>query len=85
VVLGSLLTELETLEALDRCHEVRAVVLRMARLASHGRLDAFVDAVGADSKLDERTRRWVLDLARHEPFLLATAEYASLQSASAGD
>jgi len=84
-VLGSLLTELETLEALDRCHEVRAVVLRMARLASHGRLDAFVDAVGADSKLDERTRRWVLDLARHEPFLLATAEYASLQSASAGD
>lgn len=84
-MLGSLLTELETLEALDRCHETRAVVLRMARLASRGRLGAFVDAVDADSKLDERTRRWVLDLARHEPFLLATAEYASLQSASAGD
>ena len=84
-MLGSLLTELETLDALDRCAETRAVDLRMARLASHGRLGAFVDAVGADPELDEQTRRWVLDLARHKPFLLATAEYASLQSALAGD
>jgi hypothetical protein len=44
-----------------------------------------VDAVGADPELDEQTRRWVLSLARHKPFLLATAEYASLQSALAGD
>jgi hypothetical protein len=78
-MLGSLLTELETLERLDRCAETRAVVVRMARLASHGRLRAFVDVVGADQELDERTRRWVLDLARHEPFLLATAKYAALQ------
>jgi len=84
-MLGSLLTELETLDALDRCADTRAVVLRMARLASRGRLGAFVDVVGADPELDERTRRWVLGLARHEPFLLATAEYASLQSALAGD
>ena len=84
-MLGSLLTERETRDALDRCHETRAVVLRMARLASRGRLGAFVDVVDADAQLDERTRRWVLDLARQEPFLLATAEYASLQSASAGD
>jgi hypothetical protein len=57
-------------------HEPTAdVVLRIARLARAGRLEAFAHAVLADRELDEATRAWVLELTSDQTVLLAAELY----------
>ncbi len=57
-------------------HELTAdAVLRMARLARDGRLDALRDVVARDPELDDDTRSWVLDLTADEGLLLAVGLY----------
>jgi hypothetical protein len=51
------------------------VVLRIARLAHTGRLDAFAQVVLNDPELDEATRAWVLELTADETVLLAAELY----------
>ena len=65
----------ESLAAIARDVDARRVVLRMAALAHRGRLGTFIELVDRDAALDERTRTWVLTLARNEAFLLAAAAY----------
>jgi hypothetical protein len=62
----------DALHAIDADEDLREIVLRMARLAHRGRLEAFATLAAADRRLDEATRDCVLELA-NAPFL-ATAE-----------
>jgi hypothetical protein len=50
-------------------------VVRIARLARAGRLDAFRDVVQTDPELDDDTRAWTLDLTEDEGLLLAVGLY----------
>jgi hypothetical protein len=61
----------DALGAVDEGEDVRELLLRMARLAQRGRLEAFATLVAADPHLDETTRECVLVLA-NEPFLAST-------------
>ena len=67
--------DIESLEAVNQDELVRQVVLRMAGLARGGGLPLFVAAVGADAELDAETKAALLELARHETFLLACEDY----------
>ena len=69
------LQDLESLEAINQDEETREVLLRMAGLARGGRLDTFIDVVGADADLDPVTKDWVLELANDESFLFAIEDY----------
>ena len=71
------LQDLESLEAINQDEETREVLLRMAGLARGGRLDTFIDVVGADADLDPVTKDWVLELAQDESFLFAVEDYLS--------
>jgi hypothetical protein len=70
-MLGGLPQPADALQTIDDDEDLREVVLRMARLAQRGRLEAFATLVAADRRLDERTRECVLALAT-EPFLAST-------------
>jgi hypothetical protein len=68
--------DIESLEELHRDEAVRDVVLRMAVLARGGRLGRLVEAVDADTDLDEQTKATVLELAGERAFLLAFEDYS---------
>ena len=81
------------LHAIDEEPELRAIVRRLARLRRAGRLSQFLGLVRSDPALNPETRRWILRVARNEPFLAAAEAYyaaepaarrAPLQSALAG-
>ena len=67
--------DIEAFEAVTQDELVRPLLLRMARLARHGKLPGFVAAVGADEELDAETKAAVLELASDETFLLAAEDY----------
>ncbi|TMJ96785.1 MAG: hypothetical protein E6G67_04330 [Actinobacteria bacterium] len=67
--------DLESFEAVAQEKETRGVLLRMAALAHGGRLGTFIDAVDADSDLDEHTKAWLRELAHDETFLFAVERY----------
>ncbi len=69
--------ELDALDAIEEDADLRDVVLRLARLAERGRLEAFTRAVERDGRLNDETRAWLLAIAR-EPFLGAAERYAEL-------
>jgi hypothetical protein len=71
----TLAAPLDLIEAIDGHEPTADIVLRIARLARTGRLDAFVRAVLADRELDEATRTWALDLTADESLLLAAELY----------
>jgi hypothetical protein len=68
--------DIESLEELHRDEAVRDVVLRMAVLARGGRLGRLVEAVDADTDLDEQTKATVLELAGERAFLIAFEDYS---------
>ncbi len=69
--------ELEVLDAIDDDADLRALVLRVARLAERGALAPFLEAVETDVELNDETRSWLLTVA-HDPFLRAAKRYAGL-------
>jgi hypothetical protein len=69
------LRDIEALEAVTQDELVRSLVLRMAGLARDGKLQGFLEAIGADEDLDAETKATVRELARDKTFLLAAADY----------
>ena len=65
----------ELLRAIDAEPELRTIVRRIAELSQAGRLDAFCELVRDDTELNTDTRRFVLRIARNEPFLRDAEEH----------
>jgi hypothetical protein len=74
-MLGEWLTDIESLEAVARDDETRALVLRMAAMSQAGTLAPFLAEVRHDRKLDAQTRATFVELAADESFLLAVEDY----------
>ena len=79
----------ELLRAIDAEPELRTIVRRIAELSHAERLDAFCELVRDDAEMNTDTRRFILRIARNEPFLRDADEHLgpagpSVQSPLAG-
>jgi hypothetical protein len=74
-MLGLWQQDIEWLESISQDEDARALFLRMAALSQEGRLEPFLTELRRDDELDEHTKGTVVELAQHEAFLLAVADY----------
>jgi hypothetical protein len=75
---------IDLLHAIDEEPELRAIVRRLARVHRAGRLADFLELVRSDPGLNLETRKWLLRVARNEPFLAAVDAYYAGQPAARG-
>jgi hypothetical protein len=71
----TLLQDIESLEAITRDDDARALFLRMAALSHSGRLESFVDELMDDRDIDAETKGTLAEIARDPDFLLAVEDY----------
>jgi hypothetical protein len=69
------LQDIESLEAISQDDEARAIFLKMAALSRAGRMEIFLDQLGADDEVDDETKLQLAELGRDEGLLLAVEEY----------
>jgi hypothetical protein len=74
-MVGLWLEDIEGLEAISGDDATRRLLLRMARLSQHGRLQPFLRELEHDSDLDDETKGTVAELAQDESFLHAVEDY----------
>ena len=79
-MLGTWLTDLESLEAIRSDRKALAVVLHLAALSKRGSLESFVAGLHATGELDEEHRRAIAELVEDESFLLEVADYVRRMS-----
>jgi hypothetical protein len=80
-MVGLWLQDIESLEAISRDDNTRALFLRMAHLSQNGRLQPFLRELAADGELDAETKVTVAELAQDESFLHAVEDYVRRTSA----
>ena len=74
-MVGLWLQDIESLEAISRDDETRALLLSLARLSQDGRLKPFLRELEDDGELDAETKGSLAELAQDESFLHAVEEY----------
>jgi hypothetical protein len=74
-VVGLWLQDIESLEAISRDDDTRALFLRMAHLSQNGRLQPFLRELADDGELDAETKGTLAELAQDESFLHAVEDY----------
>ena len=74
-MVGQMLHDIESLEAITQDEDARALFLRMANLSQSGRLEPFLTELAADDELDDGTKGAVVELATDATFLAAVEEY----------
>jgi hypothetical protein len=70
-----LIDDIESLEAITRDDESRALFLRMASLSQSGRLGPFLTELIADDELDAETKGTLTEIAQDAAFLQAVEDY----------
>jgi len=74
-MVGLWLQDIESLEAISRDDDTRALFLRMARLSQDGRLQPFLRELAHDGDLDAETKDTLAELAQDEGLLHAVEDY----------
>ena len=74
-MVGLWLQDIESLEAISRDDDTRAIFLRMARLSQNGRLQPFLRELADDRELDAETKGTLAELAQDKSFLHAVEDY----------
>ncbi|MEX2210856.1 MAG: hypothetical protein WD689_03735 [Gaiellaceae bacterium] len=69
------LPDIESLEAISQDEEARAIFLRMAAIWRAGRMENFLDQLGADGEVDDETKLQLAELGRDESLLLVVEDY----------
>lgn len=67
--------DLESLEAISRDPQSRAVCLRLARMSRRGRLHPFLSEIDRSNDLDAETKARVAELAADDSFLRLVETY----------
>jgi hypothetical protein len=74
-MVGVLLQDIESLEAITQDEDARALFLRMAMLAQSGRLEPFLAELLDDRDLDAETKGTLAEIAKDAGFLQAVEDY----------
>jgi hypothetical protein len=74
-MVGMMLQDIESLEAITQDEDARALFLRMAALSQSGRLGPFLDELLCDRDIDAETKGTLAELAQDPAFLHAVEDY----------
>jgi hypothetical protein len=74
-MLGLLMHEMESLEAISQDDEAKRIFLRMAALSRDGQMGSFLTELAQDEDLDDETKGTLRELAEDNTFLLAVEDY----------
>jgi len=69
------MSNFDSLEAISQCTEMRALFLRLSRLAQEGRVDSFLVELASSEGIDGETKAAVAELASDPSFLLVVEDY----------
>jgi hypothetical protein len=74
-MVGLMLQDIESLEAITQDDDARALFLRMAMLSQSGRLEPFLVELLEDRDLDAETKGTLADIAQDPSFLHTVEDY----------
>jgi hypothetical protein len=74
-MVGLMLQDIESLEAITQDDDARALFLRMAMLSQSGRLEPFLDELLDDRDIDAETKGTLAEIAQDPSFLHAVEDY----------
>jgi hypothetical protein len=74
-MVGLMLQDIESLEAITQDEDARALFLRMAALSQSGRLGPFLDELLDDRDIDAETKDTLAEIAQDPGFLHTVEDY----------
>jgi hypothetical protein len=77
-MVGVMLQDIESLEAITQDDDARALFLRMAALSQSGRLGPFLDELLDDHEIDAQTKDTLAEIAQDASFLHVVEDYVRL-------
>jgi hypothetical protein len=77
-MVGMMLQDIESLEAITQDEDARDLFLRMAALSQSGRLGPFLDELLGDRDIDAETKGTLAELAQDPAFLQTVEDYVRL-------
>jgi hypothetical protein len=74
-MVGMMLQDIESLEAITQDEDARALFLRMAALSQSGRLEPFLAELLGDRDIDAETKGTLAEIAQDPAFLHTVEDY----------